>query len=579
VSEATATALPAPSRTVRIPLRDGVWLAADLYLPPGAGPWPLVLEMTPYGRRGEYGFWDEAPLWMAHGYGFVAVDCRGKGDSSGEFEAFVHDGEDGHDTVEWLAAQPFCDGAVGMRGSSYTGTNPWYTARTGAPHLRAASPSASSIGAFADINWMGGVFSFQHSLGWGSRTREGEANPAILALDWHTLLDRLPVEDMDLLVTGERQTVFRSFADHPHRDEHTRRREFVPEDYTRMTMPTLGFTGWHDSCLAGTLLHFRAAHAAQPGQHHIVVGPWNHATASHGGRLGPGGEPVLQMDDLRIPPHGVVDGFDLVRRFFDQHLRGLPGEPMPAVRLFLTGSNRWVDADAYPPPQARRTRLYLHSDRPANGLHGAGALDWRPAPAEQPPDEYVHDPMAPLPSRLPDRGAPRLLREWPCDLAPLLDRPDVLVYQSPPASAPWTIAGDVAACLWVSTDALDADFICRLEDVDEAGLGIQICSRGGGRIRLRARAGLDADLPPLPPNTPVEVRIELSGVGHTVLRGHRLRLSVCSSAFPEMFPNPGTGELVTKNRALPRVARQRVWHDAAHPSHLELPLLELLDIS
>jgi putative CocE/NonD family hydrolase len=285
------------------------------------------------------------------------------------------------------------------------------------------------------------------------------------------------------------------------------------------------------------------------------------------------------MDDLAIPSHGVVDGFDLVRRFFDRHLRGLPGEEMPAVRLFLTGSNRWIDADAYPPPQAVATRLHLQGESPANGLRSAGVLDWLPAPEGQRPDEYVHDPMTPLPSRLPDRGVLRLLREWPCDLAPLLDRADVLVYLSPAALAPWTIAGDVAACLWVSTDALDADFICRLEDVDEAGRGIQICSRGGGRIRLRARAGLDSDLPLLPPNTPVDVRIELSGVGHTVLPGHRLRLSVCSSAFPEMFPNPGTGELVTKNRELPRVARQRVWHDAAHPSHLELPLLELPDLS
>jgi putative CocE/NonD family hydrolase len=263
---------------------------------------------------------------------------------------------------------------------------------------------------------------------------------------------------------------------------------------------------------------------------------------------------------------------DLVRAFFDEHLKGEGRFEHARVKLFLTGSNEWIEGDDYPLPQVQTRSLHLRSGGAANGLRGDGRLTWE-VPAGEPPDRYVHDPLDPVPSELPDEnGLPRTLREWPRDLAPLLARPDMLVYQSAPLTEALRVAGDVNVRLHVSTDALDADFFCRLEDVSPDGRGMRLGSHGAGRQRLGAREGIDRDVPVIPDEV-IEIRVALLGIGHTFLSGHRLRLSICSSAYPEAFPNPGNGQPVTTNLEPPRRARQCVWHDTEHPSRLELPVL------
>lgn len=573
----TASVSPAlPFFTARVPLRDGSTLAADVFTPSPDTPRPLVLEVTPYGRGPDgINFRSEAPFWLSRGYAMVIVDCRGKGDSQGAFEAFVHERADGFDIIEWLAVQPFCDGRIGMRGSSYTGTNPWFAALDQPPHLSAISPSASTANMRDEITWLGGIFSFEHSLTWGSRSREG--HPVLPPdLDWNALLNHRPMLTVDERLLGTASPGFRQLAAYFRADGAPHPQSFEAAEHARIAVPSLAFTGWQDGCLAGTLAHFQAArlHGAARDQQHLVVGPWDHMGAPDGGHDFRTGQPMSPLGDMAIPAHGFVPAREWICAFFDHHLKGEPAFKGPHARLFLTGSNRWIEADDYPPAADRR-RLYLHSGGGANGLRGDGTLGWS-TPGDETPDEYLHDPLHPVPSRLPDAtGAMRTLREWPRDLGPLLDRADMLVYASLPLPEDLSVAGNVIVHLVVASDALDADFYCRLEDVGPDGRGMRLGSHGAARRRLRARHGPQGAEEPYVPGTAVELMLDLGGIGHTFLVGHRLRLSVCSSAYPETFPNPGTGQPVTTNTAEPRLARQRVYHDHSRPSWLELPVLPL----
>ncbi|MFN8794484.1 MAG: CocE/NonD family hydrolase [Betaproteobacteria bacterium] len=563
--------------TVYIPLRDGVTLAADVFSPNPAEARPLVLEITPY-NRGPQGlsFRNEVLFWMAHGYAMVIADCRGKGDSGGTFAFMANEGRDTHDAIEWLAVQAFCNGRVAMRGSSYTGTNPWYAARERPPHLVAMSPSASAAGGNQDITWRGGIFSFEHSLHWGSRTREGPPLVVGPEVDWHGLLTHRPLMTVDEVVTGQALPVYRDLASHRLRDPHLAALEFTDADYARSDVPSLAFSGWQDGCLGGTLQHFQSMRRASPARdrQHLVVGPWNHHGAPDGGHACETEQPINPLGDLHLPPHGFIVARELVRAFFDHHLKGEGHFELPQARLFLTGVDRWIDSADFPPAFAKARRLYLRSGGRAQGLGGDGRLS-SDAPGKEPADVIVHDPMDPVTSHLPDAaGVPQTVREWPRDLAPMIDRPDVLVYLSEPLREPLAVLGEASIALHVATDAMDADFFCRLEDIGPDGRGMRLGMHSAARLRLVARGGIDRDLPVVP-GEPMEIRLELGALGHVFRPGHRLRLSVCCSSFPETFPNPGTGEPVTTNTAAPRVARQTVFHDTLRRSFLELPVIDL----
>jgi len=563
--------------TVHIPLRDGVTLAADVFTPNPAEARPLVLEITPYNRSPQgLSFRNEAPFWMAHGYAMVIADCRGKGDSGGTFVFMANEGRDTHDAIEWLAAQAFCNGRVAMRGASYTGTNPWYAARERPPHLAAMSPSASAAGGNQDITWRGGIFSFEHSLHWGSRTREGPPLVVGPEVDWHALLTHRPLMTVDEVVTGQVLPVYRDMARHRLRDAHLAALEITDADYSRIDVPSLAFSGWQDGCLGGTVKHFQSMRRASParGQQHLVVGPWNHHGSPDGGHACETEQPINPLGDLQLPAHGFFVAREVVRAFFDHYVKNQVSFDLPQARLYLTGVDRWIDSADFPPAFARARRLYLRSGGRAQGLSGDGGLSFEP-PTSEPADVIVHDPMNPVSSHLPDAsGVPQTVREWPRDLAAMIDRPDVLVYLSEPLRQPLAVLGEAHIVLHVATDALDADFFCRLEDIDPNGRGMRLGMHSAARLRLVARGGNERDLPVVP-GEPVEITVELGALGHVFRAGHRLRLSVCCSSFPETFPNPGTGQAVTTNTAAPRVACQTVFHDATRASFLQLPVVDL----
>ncbi len=569
---------PAPSPGVemglRVPMRDGVTLAADVATPGTPGRVPAILELTPYGRGPQgVNYRNEMDYWVEQGYAFVIVDARGQGDSDGTFEFFAREGEDAHDVIAWIGEQPWSDGRVGMRGSSYTGGNQLYAALEQPPYLRCITPSASPKGPMDDLPYQSGAFRFDWALSWPTALSNSEFEMPV-TLDWNDLLDHRPLNTADEALFGRPMELYRRFLEHPQMDDHWRQIQISDADYGRIAVPSLSFTGWFDGTLPGTLAHYRGMRERSPATdaHFLVVGPWEHMTAPDGGYSYVTGEPVIQVGDLELPAHAFLPGQEITRQYFDWCAKGEGEFAAAPVKIYLTGSHRWLELADYPPPEMRVQALYLHSAGAANGINGDGALRWHQAGA-LPTDEFVYDPLHPFPSSIRrEDGSWHSLGSQPVDISDLLDRPDVLTYATEPLTEPLSIAGNVSLVLWASSDAPDTDFVSLIEDIAPDGSAVKLGAKFGGHVRARFRNGYEkAEF--LTPRQPVELRIDYSDIGHTFLSGHRIRITVTGSAYPWIFPNPNTGNPIATDTQPPRLARQRIYHDERYGSRLLLPTI------
>ncbi len=549
-------------KDVPIPLRDGTRTVGDLYRPAEGSPVPALVTRNPYDKEIELravGTLPSPAKLVERGYAVVSTDTRGRFGSGGTFTPFQDEGPDGYDTIEWTAAQPWCDGNVGIYGPSYLGVTTLLAARERPPSLRCAIPLITPDDYYRDWVYQGGAFKLSFALGWALGV--AAANARRMDLDGETR-ERLGAA----LTGGGIQGYVRPLASAPGLSqpgvapwwfdwlEHDRHdaywRSFSPaRDYADYEVPMLHISGWWDLFAQGTFRNFRALVAQGRAPQHLWVGPWSH---THYDRYfaeldsGPTGSAANA---------GVVAAFN---RFIDQHLRD--GEPrLPRVRYFLLGANRWRDADDWPPPESEPRALYLHSNGKANSARGDGLLAGEPPASDERADRYLYDPERPAPTT--DPAGPR-------DQRSVEARDDVLCYTTPPLDEPLVVAGPVSLELWASTDAADTDWTGKLVDVHPDGRAVLLCD---GIIRARYRDSL-ADPRPLQPGRPTRYSIDL---GHTACRfeaGHRIRLEVSSSNFPKFDPNPNTGRPVATETGS-RVAIQEVLHDREHPSALQLHVL------
>jgi uncharacterized protein len=560
---------------VDVPLRDGVLLRADVWRPADDVPRPAIVYRTPYGKD-TMRLDTLAPAdCVAAGYAAVVQDVRGRGASQGQWLPLEwdHEGPDGYDTVEWVAAQPWCDGNVGMAGTSYLGIVQWLAAAARPPHLKAIAP-AMTTSLSLDLRQTGGAFRLDHAVSWLAFTAAERVRRAVAAgepvapetlravaellADPRAALRRLPVADIlgpaDL--GGDLRALFDGEL-----------RTLSELDYADVAVPTFSVSGWYDVFSTGTVslhLAMRAARDA-PGEHCLVMGPWAHS----------GSLPQVQ-GELNTGIQGSAAGARLPAlhlEFFDRHLRGAARAPA-AVRYFLMGADTWHTAECWPPPGTEARHWYLHSDGDARTAAGSGVLradvpheaPGRPsAPAR---DGFEYDPDDPAPShggRLLYLGR---LVPGPLDQARLEARADVVCYTSGPLAEPLEAVGRHRARLFFSSSASDTDLVAKLTDVAPDGASLLVAE---GSLRLRYREGFDREVF-LKPGEPVEAIVELGDAAWRFAPGHRLRLDVTSSNFPHLDRNlntedrPGLG-------ARSVTARQLVWHGADCPSRLELEVL------
>ncbi len=560
-------------RDVPAEMRDGVVLRADVYRPAGGGSYPVLVMRTPYDKRGGRNVQHAREL-AARGYVVVAQDIRGRYASDGEFlwqfrdNSEVLDGPDGYDTVEWAASLTGSDGQVGTWGHSYPTWCIWRMAETQPPSLKAIFAGGISM-RLLDLN--SGVFETARRLQWthrmavdarqraggdcGSGPRTADEADEQWRTDlrgkwvWYTPLDDIP-DDVFSTLTPQLRTYLRE-----QNLEHWALDKVLP----KVSVPTCSLTGWWDR-LIGTVDMFAGLVANGPeavrGEHRLIIGPWGHNVGNMGQRQGP----------LDFGP-GMTDTYaDVIARWYDYRLKGIDDGmgSEPPVKLFVVGRNEWRYEEEWPPEQAQSTEFFLHSEGKANTVSGDGVLSTN-EPGEERPDSYTYDPRDPVMS-LMDADA----QAAPRDQAPNDGRADVLVYQTPPLEQEVEVIGPMVLKLWASTSAPDTDFTAKLIDVHPDGLAVNLTY---GIVRARYREGYNRpEL--LEPGRPHEFTIRLNPVGVRFLKGHRIRLDVSSSDFPNFDRNHNTGADFWSDAEF-RAARQTLYHDRERPSRLVLPLMPL----
>jgi putative CocE/NonD family hydrolase len=444
-----------------------------------------------------------------------------------------------------------------MAGGSYSGTVQWLAARERPPHLACILPKAAAGRWFDETPYLGGAFLLGFALTWSNLTAGRVAQDANAALtDWDAVYRHRPLRSADSAM-GRRSPVYQSWLAHPTFDWFWQRITLGDRDFARIALPALTVTGWFDADQSGALHYWRGMRARSPARNDqfLVIGPWQHVATIYGSS-------PLKLGELEFSAESAVDVDRQDLEWFDSCLKGTGPYPGPRARLYLTGVNRWENFDDYPPATSRPRKLFLHSGGHANTDRGDGILDWS-EPDGEPPDEYRYDPRSPIPiAEVQEDGV---------DQRHLQGRDDILVYTSAPLTDTLTVIGNVSLTLYASSDGRDTDFMAKIMDVDPQGRARKLGAKTVGVIRARFREGYDRERL-LVPGRPERFRIELFDLGHVFLPGHRIQIDVSSSASPAVAPNPNTGNPIATDTAW-RVARQRIYHDRARPSHLLLPVV------
>ena len=556
-------------RNVAVPMRDGVVTYADLYRPADGGAVPAIVTRTPYDKEGIARTPVlPQPLQLAQrGYAVLVCDIRGRFSSEGLFQPFLNEGRDGYDTIEWAAAQGWCDGNVGNFGLSYYGATTLLAARERPPSLRCAIPIITADDYFDGWTYQGGAFQLGFAGTWGmglaaaqlQRPDHGvpaESEQALMlaAADPRATLASRPIRTLPGISAPGVAGFWEEWTGHDTRDDYWEALR-ISADYARFDVPMFVVGGWFDIFGLGTVRNFRGLRAAGKADHHLWMGPWAHTNYDR--YLG-------ELDFGATAPALLCGIHDHYYAFLDRHLKGVEAE-LPAVQYFLLNANEWRQADDWPPPEGRAYSLYLHSAGSANSAGGDGALVELPPDGSEPADRYLYDPARPVPTE----GGPILQLSFgqpgPREQSRIEARDDVLCYTTPPLDAPITIAGPVDVELWAVTDGLDTDWTAKLVDVYPDGRAISLCD---GIVRARFRDSL-SDPTLLTPGEPTRYTIELANTAVRFEAGHRVRLQISSSNWPRFDANPNMGRSNMDETEL-RPAVQQVLHDADHPSALHL---------
>lgn len=560
-------------RDVSVPMRDGVKLATDIYLPDADGRFPVILVRTPYKKemselQGRY--------YARRGYAFAIQDCRGRFSSGGEWEPFVNEAEDGYDTIEWLAAQPWSTGKVGMIGGSYLGWVQWWAASRNPPHLVTIIPNVAPPDPFYNVPYEYGVFFLVGAIWWADVV-ESEATADLSGAtisrigekEYTRLLRSLPVVDLDKAVLGKESRYWRKWIAHPTNDDYWDRASFL-EKLDDVRIPVFHQSGWFDGDGIGSKLNYLTMKFHGHRNQKLVLGPWGHTDTAH-----------RMVGDRDFGEEAIVDLQQQYLRWLDHWLKGddngLLDEPL--VSLFVMGADEWLHGDVYPLPQTRMEKWYLTSGGNANTSDGDGVLTRRRPPADCPPDRFSYDPGDPTPhpdmyeEPAEDKDVVKSIEQKHAAAKAhhnkvTAERRDILVYETEPFSEPLTIAGPVSAVLYASTSARDTDWFVRLIEIDEDQAVFPLVE---GKIRARFRESTKRpEL--LEPQRVYEFHIDMWQTGICVPAGRKLRVEVCSASFPMFSRNLNTGghnEIETEYVE----AKQTIYHDAQRPSHVLLPVI------
>ncbi len=555
---------------VQVKMRDGVVLHADIYRPNAPGKFPIILTRTPYDKRGDVDFGLKG---VSRGYVIIAQDVRGRYSSEGEWYPFLHESDDGFDTVEWAASLPYSDGRVGMYGGSYVGATQMLAAITHPPHLAGICPVVTASNYHDGWTYQGGAFEQWFNESWTSGLAQDTLNRYVTQqTNAQNGISKLPLTEYPLFPLPPSSSssellhaVAPYFVDwllHPAYDDYWKRWT-IEEHFADIRVPSLTVAAWYDIFLGGSLRNYiglrqhAADDSARQGQRLMVT---------IGGHAGAG----QKVGDVDFGPHAPFDEDEVTLHWYDHLFKSVANEfaGPKRVKIFVMGANDWRDEDDWPLARARETRYFLHSAGHANSASGDGSLQTSTPHAEK-PDQYTYDPANPAPTI----GGPlccdsKHLEPGPRDQRPVEERQDVLVYSTPALADDMEVTGPVRLDIFVKSSAIDTDVIAKLVDVGTDGFAQNLTE---GIVRARYRASQEkADF--MKPGEVYKLSIDLWATSNVFRKGHRLRLEVSSSNFPRFDRNLNTGEdQGHSQKSIPAV--NMIVHDAEHQSALVLPVV------
>ncbi|MER9714446.1 CocE/NonD family hydrolase [Mesorhizobium sp. M0174] len=604
--------------SIKVPMRDDVNLATDVYLPNGPGPFPIILIRTPYNKN------DYRPAWVAQGtssavqrggrtvdvsrhrrvvdgfigarvvdvfigasYALVIQDFRGKYESEGVFQYSKSERRDFEDTARWLDAQPWSARRMGMWGCSYLGHVQAVASVTDTPSLKAVNPNgvqgawSTALGRYSGMaTYRGGAREYASMLDWFASPANAsiflKPDPAVDSETWarfHNCYDPRPdykidfdklARDLPLLGILDRAglppTEFNKLMSNLPESRYWSDDNEMINNKDKIYTPALWMNNWNDILPGEAIDGFNwaktnAANAAARDNQYLVIGPGHHCD------LGRGESENAEIDDLEVGDTRFPF-WDIVLKWNDRWVKGdvRAIDGMPKVTYWLYGKNEWRTSTDMPVPGTLYQDWYLSSQSGANSLDGDGKLSLAPAPTST-RDTYRYDPRDPVPT---EAVAWNVLLT---DQRSVEARHDVLVYTSEPLRQGLTVVGAIKMVLHVSSSAVDTDFTGKLVDVYPDGRAIQLQL---GILRARYRNGfLEPEL--LTPGKTYEIEVELNAIANWFAPGHRIRLEVSSSNFPRFDRNlntGGNGFLETEGL----VAQNTIISGPSTPSRLVLPI-------
>jgi len=571
----TEKSYPAPdaSECQMVPMRDGVGLYTEIFISKGkAGPLPTVLVRTPYPSSTFSLDRLKIGLFLEAGYILAVQWVRGTWKSEGRFQFLRNEAKDGYDTIEWLAEQSWCNGKVGMFGTSYNATVQWLAASEKPPHLSCIAPISPAGMFFNETPYIGGAPCKLQLLMWPKYV--GCHDWADIGFDYpvdidnmtddHPLLKAYRQSPNDALLDDWHAPVFaedaRSQLEHSTLDKWWEEIMITPEKAAEINIPIFTMAGYFDGDLIGCLHNWDTIEKANPvakSIRYLTLGPWRHAQMTTG--------QAGTMGEVNFGENASANILDLICKFFDVYLKGM--DPRKAdfpknVRCFISGKNIWKEFEAYPIPDAQDTVFYLDSSGAAQSLDGDGILKNCPVKDSVPDHlpEDVNDLVPPM-----DSGQ---------DTRENLARNDVLVYTGQPLVHDLTVLGSTEAVIYLRADVLDADVVVRIEDVYPDGRSVNLTGEFGcAPFRARYREGYDKEVP-LIPGEVAELSFPICHMGHNFKIGHSVRIVITATVDKIIEPNHHTFEPVL-TAVERRPADLWIFHDGDHPSRVILPSITL----
>ena len=543
--------------TVMVPMRDGVRLATDIFRDDATKNSPVALMRTPYNKKGAKAV---AERFAAAGYVAVVQDNRGKFASEGTFFPYDNEGQDGFDAVEWISNQTWCDGHIGMWGSSYVGATQWQAAVEHPPGLTTITPTATFSSFYRNL-YLGGAVRLSLISKWASGNSPKPVGTMVTS-DWDRALLHLPLSEIDDQI-GFSIPWLEGMLTHPTPGGYWRRLDMT-RDITELKLPMQHVVGYYDFFSRESVNNFvrMQRHAIDPEtrtQQQLILGPWDHGTIGKS-----------KVGDLDFGPHAQWDAAGATLQWFDRHLKRDPkviATPLVPVRFFMLGENQWHESDTWPPTGFQEAPFYLHSNGQANTRSGNGRLDRTAPNSDEQADRFQADPANPAPACPVTDKTPLHAAHWaPVEQGLIEERSDVLVYSTAPLTEPLSFAGNAKAELFVSANTPDADWIVKLIDVHPDGTSYNLAV---GILRGRYRES-ESHSKLLTPGETYKITVDLGPIAAQLAAGHQLRIDICGAYFPLFDRNPNTTEgIFGKGTA---IATETVFHSSVKPSRIILPI-------